>query len=249
MAHVQLETNGLHPKHSFTRGYQACIGCRARKVKCDLGDPGNPDDPPCRRCRREQKECEFENVRTKKTSGKAQKRPRPQQDQLQQSQPEHQHVDSNGTRPVKNSRSDRVPALASASPPSLPIVSTAFLVRGPVSSANHHISAPMPATVTTSTALPSQSESSTADRILHQEVYNANEALNLLYEAAAETRSESGAELPSRNALNSTPSGCQDQNTTVWRDFWCVKAGWMTATEARTYIDLCHSFISVILIP
>ena len=34
------------------------------------------------------------------------------------------------------------------------------------------------------------SESATADRILHKEVHSANEALNLLYEAAAETTSD-----------------------------------------------------------
>ena len=32
------------------RGYQACIPCRKRKVRCDLGPIDEPHDPPCARC-------------------------------------------------------------------------------------------------------------------------------------------------------------------------------------------------------
>ncbi|WVQ74282.1 hypothetical protein IAR50_003879 [Cryptococcus sp. DSM 104548] len=41
------------------RGYRACINCRLRKAKCDLGPPSNPREPPCTRCRREQRDCVF----------------------------------------------------------------------------------------------------------------------------------------------------------------------------------------------
>lgn len=41
------------------RTYQACISCRSRKVKCDLGPVDNPHDPPCARCKRELKKCIF----------------------------------------------------------------------------------------------------------------------------------------------------------------------------------------------
>ncbi|KEQ74947.1 hypothetical protein M436DRAFT_14331, partial [Aureobasidium namibiae CBS 147.97] len=51
-------------KHSRT--YQACIPCRRRKVRCDLGPVDNPHDPPCVRCRREAKECFFSATRRKK---------------------------------------------------------------------------------------------------------------------------------------------------------------------------------------
>lgn len=35
------------------------VHCRARKAKCDLGDPNAPSEPPCSRCRREQRNCIF----------------------------------------------------------------------------------------------------------------------------------------------------------------------------------------------
>lgn len=52
------------PQHK--RVYQACIPCRRRKVRCDLGSVDNPHDPPCVRCRRESKECFFSATRRKR---------------------------------------------------------------------------------------------------------------------------------------------------------------------------------------
>lgn len=48
------------------RVYQACIPCRRRKVRCDLGSVDNPNDPPCVRCRRESKDCFFSATRRKR---------------------------------------------------------------------------------------------------------------------------------------------------------------------------------------
>ena len=48
------------------RVYQACIPCRRRKVRCDLGSVDDPHDPPCVRCRRESKECFFSATRRKR---------------------------------------------------------------------------------------------------------------------------------------------------------------------------------------
>lgn len=55
---------GQNPQHK--RVYQACIPCRRRKVRCDLGSVDNPHDPPCVRCRRESKECFFSATRRKR---------------------------------------------------------------------------------------------------------------------------------------------------------------------------------------
>jgi hypothetical protein len=58
---TSLPTNAQHK-----RVYQACIPCRRRKVRCDLGSVDNPHDPPCVRCRRESKECFFSATRRKR---------------------------------------------------------------------------------------------------------------------------------------------------------------------------------------
>lgn len=58
------DPNSKIPQHK--RVYQACIPCRRRKVKCDLGSVDNPGDPPCVRCRRESKECFFSATRRKR---------------------------------------------------------------------------------------------------------------------------------------------------------------------------------------
>ena len=51
---------------SHKRTYQACLPCRRRKVRCDLGSVDEPGDPPCQRCRREKKECVFSETRRKR---------------------------------------------------------------------------------------------------------------------------------------------------------------------------------------
>ena len=53
------------PPAIHKRTYQACIPCRQRKVRCDLGSVEAPHDPPCVRCRRESKECYFSATRRK----------------------------------------------------------------------------------------------------------------------------------------------------------------------------------------
>ncbi|WWD19715.1 hypothetical protein CI109_104179 [Kwoniella shandongensis] len=49
------DKEGYTPK----RGYRACVHCRLRKARCDLGDVNAPSEPPCSRCRREQRDCVF----------------------------------------------------------------------------------------------------------------------------------------------------------------------------------------------
>ncbi|KAK4140519.1 uncharacterized protein C8A04DRAFT_39817 [Dichotomopilus funicola] len=58
------QAQGQHSQHK--RVYQACIPCRRRKVRCDLGSVDDPHDPPCVRCRRESKECYFSATRRKR---------------------------------------------------------------------------------------------------------------------------------------------------------------------------------------
>ncbi|KAK4687831.1 hypothetical protein P7C73_g2287, partial [Tremellales sp. Uapishka_1] len=52
---IKKENDSYAPK----RGYRACVHCRLRKARCDLGDVNAPSEPPCGRCRREQRSCVF----------------------------------------------------------------------------------------------------------------------------------------------------------------------------------------------
>lgn len=65
---LSTPTGSQHPSQQaqHKRVYQACIPCRRRKVRCDLGSVDNPNDPPCVRCRRESKECYFSATRRKR---------------------------------------------------------------------------------------------------------------------------------------------------------------------------------------
>lgn len=46
----------------FKRTYIACLNCRVRKVKCDLGDVDNPKHR-CARCDRERRDCVFVDLK------------------------------------------------------------------------------------------------------------------------------------------------------------------------------------------
>ncbi|KAH3673121.1 hypothetical protein WICMUC_003877 [Wickerhamomyces mucosus] len=54
----------------YKRNYQACLNCRTRKVRCDLGPVDAPHSPPCARCLRERRECIFRDSRRGRASTK-----------------------------------------------------------------------------------------------------------------------------------------------------------------------------------
>lgn len=64
-ASPQPSLDRTQPPQVHKRTYQACIPCRQRKVRCDLGSVEAPHSPPCVRCRRESKECYFSATRRK----------------------------------------------------------------------------------------------------------------------------------------------------------------------------------------
>lgn len=47
----------------FRRNYRACLNCRVRKVKCDLGPVESPREGKCARCLRERKDCVFVDLK------------------------------------------------------------------------------------------------------------------------------------------------------------------------------------------
>ncbi|PYI14245.1 putative C6 transcription factor [Aspergillus japonicus CBS 114.51] len=63
---------GDTPTRTYQRTYKACLSCRQRKAKCNLGtdQDGFPIGPPCAKCRREQRECIFSEKRAWERSSK-----------------------------------------------------------------------------------------------------------------------------------------------------------------------------------
>lgn len=60
LASTEISGKGKKKKEDTPkRGYRACVHCRLRKARCDLGDVNSPSEPPCTRCRREQRNCVF----------------------------------------------------------------------------------------------------------------------------------------------------------------------------------------------
>ena len=52
-------STGRPELREFQRAYKACIPCRKRKSRCELGADDYAAGRPCARCRRELKECVF----------------------------------------------------------------------------------------------------------------------------------------------------------------------------------------------
>jgi hypothetical protein len=50
--------------NAITRTYKACLSCRKRKIRCDLGES---NQPPCQRCRRESRDCNIPEERSSKS--------------------------------------------------------------------------------------------------------------------------------------------------------------------------------------
>lgn len=57
--HKNFERSESPSSKKYKRNYRACLNCRVRKVKCDLGSVDNPREGKCARCLRERKDCVF----------------------------------------------------------------------------------------------------------------------------------------------------------------------------------------------
>lgn len=190
---------------SHTRTYQACIPCRRRKVRCDLGPVDNPHDPPCVRCRRESKECFFSATRRKRK------------------QDGDDEPDEHDDYELRNARKRSRPADVELPPP---LTTTATAT---ATGAAAYVSQPLTPggsvgryeplrRPTTAASLPPV-EHSEEDMQLNNEsvatlqtgeIYSGHDALNLLFEAARNGamdlhhRTASASSLP-RPALAGTP--------------------------------------------
>ncbi|KAI9694199.1 MAG: hypothetical protein M1822_003470 [Bathelium mastoideum] len=159
----------------------ACIPCRRRKVRCDLGPPDKPHDPPCKRCRRESKDCFFSATRRKKKPSDAE----PGQENGQQSDYEIR----NGRKRVRTDDGD------TQSPAAIPFEQEAEAAYGQQYSRTPLTRAP-PSGFGTIMQPPSsqgpeedeqQVSNQTAAILQKSELYGPHDALTLLFEAAGRT--------------------------------------------------------------
>ncbi|KAF2490017.1 hypothetical protein BU16DRAFT_586140 [Lophium mytilinum] len=171
---------------NHTRTYQACIPCRRRKVRCDMGPVDNPHDPPCVRCRRESKECFFSATRRKR-------KPQDSGDGFEDDGELSDYEIRNGRKRLKSlpsegpSRPDVLNTSRSTSytsnqpqPPLTPGGSVARYepLRRP--GTNTHQTPPNPPNDEDDQKL----NNATAAIMASKEVYSGHDALNLLFEAA-----------------------------------------------------------------
>lgn len=189
------------------RVYQACIPCRRRKVKCDLGSVDNPDNPPCVRCRRESKECYFSATRRKRkhVNGKG------KNDQQYKYQDDYairngrKMVSYQGSSPVQNCQSSTGSSQSFAASNSLFDVSIEQTVKPPLTPGgsigrsrplrrpNHdHRASPC---AERDRELSTQLENLEAQEVMRQQVYGPYDALDLLYKAATDSNNKHDAEV------------------------------------------------------
>ncbi|RAQ48027.1 Zn(II)2Cys6 transcription factor [Aspergillus flavus] len=239
---------------TFQRAYKACLACRQRKAKCELGT--GPDGlalgPPCAKCRREQRECVFSEKkaweRQKKRGQSEEGTPLPARARPRLSsnpgisRDESHHVLSHGPSPLSyaEQNQDNGDSTLQSSP-------------------------------TEGSQRRRQSTSTLANSMMRTVVSSGNDALNILFEAAAAHSKEHGNGLsesstPSRNARSSTGrsnnyesslnqsivppevlakaaqpvevSQASKEVLSVWGACRFVRMGWFTAREAVTFIDL-----------
>lgn len=204
-------------EREYQRAYKACIACRKRKAKCDLGSSGQS---PCARCRREHRECIFPAER----SGNPSKR---------------QKVGTHGAEhpfdPTDTYSQDYTsPDLAG---------STRF--HNNESSDTMSVSPPGPK---------HGKKTNLDDSVMRTVVSRGNEALDILFEAAAHQERASTGNAPSAPSTSvSRPQSslvAAAQNRAVnlssataatlelWAACRFISQGWLSAQEAITYIDL-----------
>ncbi|KAI5841319.1 hypothetical protein BZA05DRAFT_227625 [Tricharina praecox] len=210
------------PQPAHKRTYQACIPCRQRKVRCDLGSVEAPHDPPCVRCRRESKECFFSATRRKRTPsvdippglgrGRGVRKP---EDSLENGEPKrvrtHSHPQPQQHDPVFHS----------------PDYSPSYRTYAAIDPALNRADCPPPPPPP-----PPASTATTTDTLLQTEVYNSHEALLTLIEAAGkdtpmmknESRSTSTqpspAPLPSSSSHSHVHSPVQTSSATAAVPRW-----------------------------
>lgn len=193
----QQQQSQQSPQHK--RVYQACIPCRRRKVKCDLGSVDNPGDPPCVRCRRESKECFFSATRRKRKNDDG------RNDSLDGFEYGDDYVVRNGRKMLQTSppASVRQSSMGAPSRPAAPNNASAGAIQPPLTPGGsigqlQPLRRPEQTAEVVDDIPPERAQERTRDRpdesntqldleaqeVMRREVYGPHDALDLLYKAA-----------------------------------------------------------------
>ncbi|KAB8295921.1 hypothetical protein EYC80_008741 [Monilinia laxa] len=185
------------------RIYQACIPCRRRKVRCDLGSVDNPSDPPCVRCRRESKECYFSATRRKRKTGGS------RDNSTEPYEFADDYVTRNGRKMVSGSPPASYRQTSMGAPPSARSTTGAFpdnarIDAGPPLTPGGSIGRTQPLRRPRSNSRPQEErnenvENPEAQEVMRQEVYGPHDALDLLYKAATDSPGHKRPRLDSNN--------------------------------------------------
>ncbi|KAJ5894930.1 hypothetical protein N7495_006621 [Penicillium taxi] len=179
------------PDRPYQRTYKACIPCRQRKAKCDLGTgpDGLPTGPPCARCRREMRECVFPEKRAWERS---RKRTRSEEDQDNDLSPSSRTVSDTPERANGQPKYGNSTLYPGARAP----FHQSWMLNGhqasPQNDQRSQIGiSPTSVSDTTTSKSPSQiyrdryrSNSTLANSMMRTVVASGNDALNILFEAA-----------------------------------------------------------------
>ncbi|KPM35711.1 hypothetical protein AK830_g10868 [Neonectria ditissima] len=243
----------------FRRVYKACELCRRKKIRCVVDGPGKA----CLRCQRELTECVFSPERSHRRRSTAA--------QAVAASPQEVDQESISTTPspLLSPQETRVPIQQRLPPPqntdianSLPRFnaqdSCAFPENGFGRPSSDHLPAP------SGPASGVVGNGDLAGSVMRTLVSNGNDAMRLLFQAAAEHapaegETPSNAPSTSRTVASAVPVTTSPENIPtmessgsihfspisydvlkVWRAFRFTKMGWFTAEETVMYVDLFH---------
>ncbi|EAW11335.1 putative C6 transcription factor [Aspergillus clavatus NRRL 1] len=257
--------SGNNFDRTYQRTYKACISCRQRKAKCDLGTgpDGLPLGPPCAKCRREQKPCVFDEKRAWERS---KKRGRSEDDTSTPSRTQPRLATAAAAH--GDAVSYQPPAPAQGPSPVSHNTRHADRAGSPQQSYDHD-----------NRSNRTQSSSNLANSMMRTVVSSGNDALNILFEAAtAQSQPDSLNEsdsLPDNGRTLAGHGSTRDhlmkqvdlavspailekamrpvelsqvvkEVLSVWEACRFVKMGWFTAREAVTLIDLFFKNMSIL---
>lgn len=227
----------------YQRAYKACLSCRQKKARCDLGggSGGIPPGPPCARCRREQRQCLFSEKRAWERTKRGQGQSR--SDASSSSQRD------NLSSPLQVQDAAHLPSQSSHTSPS---GSHHDRDRGPPSTASGLTSSMMRTVVSSGNdALNLLFEAAAQNGPLEQRdparnTYNDKDGYHPDYRSARSVQTPGPGPGPGQSSVGTSPAAPAAVDISnpsrdvldVWESCRFVKMGWFTAKEAITYVDL-----------